>query len=82
VTPTEDLARRAKILLTDPLLIGAFASVEKDIWQRIKDSELGQQDMRNQLYCMIKALEMVAGALGAHITQQQIESKRGDTLQP
>jgi hypothetical protein len=82
MTPTEERARKAKALLSDPVLIGAFASVEKDIWERIKNSELEQVALRNQLYCMIKALELVAGALQYHVSQQKIEERRGVNRQP
>jgi hypothetical protein len=69
-------AAMAERLLSDPVLLEAFASIEADTLAALKTSTLQQRELREECYHRIKAIEAVLEELKSHITQRQLNERR------
>lgn len=63
-------------LLSDPVLLEAFAAVEAEAIEVIKMSNPDQGELREDAYHRIKAIEAVLEELKSHITQRQLNERR------
>jgi hypothetical protein len=69
-------AAMAGRLLSDPVLLEAFAAVEAEAIEVIKMSNPDQGESRENAYHRIKAIEAVLEELKSHITQRQLNERR------
>lgn len=69
-------AAAAERLLHDPTFLATFSSIEQEAVETIKASGPEQQDVREQAYHKIKAVEAILDELKGHLTQRQLNERR------
>ena len=65
----------AKRLLEDEVLIDAFATVERDIFEEWKASNINEYDTRSDLFLTLKCLERLKARLRAILDDGAIASR-------
>ena len=70
-----DRGHHAKRLLEDELLIEAFDSIEKDIFEEWRSSGLNSYDERTDLFLTLKCLERLKARLRAILDDGTIASR-------
>jgi len=76
-----DRVERAKELLSDPLIVEAFETLESEFteaWKLTLDSET---DKRDRLWLMLRITQRVHGHLQAILEDGRIKQKRIDELE-
>lgn len=68
--------QRARELLNDEILVGAFAQIEADLTAAWKVSKLDAEEQRRECYLMLRALHAVHAELRRVMNDGAIEADR------
>jgi hypothetical protein len=73
-TTLREKATRAKLLLSDTVLLEAWDKVEQDAWDEIKSSPADATDVRELAYHRVKAIEAVKDQLQGFVTDLKMQN--------
>lgn len=72
---TQHRAARAKAILTDPLVSGAFADIEQTLIAAWRDSASDRLPLREDAWRSLKLLGTLKGALEKHISDGKVAER-------